>query len=487
MPGKIRGALIYLTRNPDPELLARTLSRTAELLPGLPVYCNRPLPAAESAGVQLAEGSSLFVAAKQAYASAAAKSPAGEDDGFAVFKGLCPFLDTALARELMDVHLKYYAHYSYVENASIGFLPDFVSSDFLAQAEPGAQDLRDFVFKNIERFDVEVLYREPDLRQFRLDFACESDRSLRLAKSLLSIAPDVKYADLGQVVRANPEILRPFPSYFEVELTGRRALSPRIVPVPGDETDLEFALFEKLCADIEKNALREDASICFGGWGEPALHPQFSAALARALTLPVETVYLETYGAGYSPEIFDAAARMPGAEKLCVIVRLATLRRDRYEYLYGADRFSEVMNLVTRFESQKFPFKVYMEMPRIKDVDDEVTPYYDRFEKTGLPVILNKFNRYIDLLEERRVTDLVPLEREFCWHLARDFVLNRHGKVPVCKQDVTGRGPALDFRTLSIGEITAKTMPYHTASVQGRNDAVPMPCLACDEWYTFNA
>ena len=128
-----------------------------------------------------------------------------------------------------------------------------------------------------------------------------------------------------------------------------------------------------------------------------------------------------------------------------------------------------------------------MEKPRIKDVEDEVTPYYDRFEKSNVPVILNKYNRYIDLLEERRVSDLVPLEREFCWHLARDFYLRRDGLVPVCKQDTTGkRGPVLDFRSHSVAEILTKTMPYHSLSVQGEHEKIPMPCVSCDEWYTFN-
>lgn len=483
MPGKIRGTLLYLREKPADEFLSETISRIQTFLPGLPIYSNL-----EVQGLETAAADGLFACAKKAYALSAQNSPAGADDGLAIFKGLAPYLDAELARELMAVHLKYYAHYSYVENAPGGFLPDFLSADFLADAEPGAADLRDFVFKNIEKYDVEVLYREPDLRQFRLDFTCQTDRSRRITSDLKRIRPDISYAELGTVIRANPEILRPYPSYFEIELTGRSVLKPQIVPAPEDEQDLDPALFEKLCLDVEKGGMAGDVSICFGGWGEPLLHPQFSAMAARALAIPcVQTVYLETYGAGYSPEIFDSIARMPGAEKLCVIVRLATLKRDRYRFLYGEDRFSEVSAFVQKMEEGKRPFQVFMEMPRIKDVEDEVTSYYDRFEKSNIPVILNKFNRYIDTLPERRVSDLVPLEREFCWHIARDFYLRRDGKVPVCKQDITGkRGPSLDFRGLSVREITEKTMPYHSASVQGAHDKVPMPCLSCDEWYTFN-
>jgi spiro-SPASM protein len=483
MPGKIRGTLIHLRTAPDQAFLSDTLSRLRAFLPGLPVYCNLEIP-----GLERAQGNSLFECAKHAYALSAQSSPAGADDGLAVFSGLAPYLDVSLSAELMEVHLKYYAHYSYVENAPAGFLPDFVSADFLADAEPGPQDLREFVFKNIEKYDVEVLYREPDLRQFRLDFSCQTDRSCRITSELKKIQAEIPYASLGAVIRANPAVLRPYPSYFEVELTGRSVLSPRIVPLPADQTDLDSALFEKLCADIAAGGLSGDVSICLGGWGEPVLHPQFTALVGRALAIPqLQTLYVETYGAGYPPELLDHLGRIPHAEKLCVIVRLATLKRDRYRFLYGEDRFAEVMALVEKFEAGKRPYQVFMEMPRIKDVEDEVTPYYDRFEKSNLPVILNKFNRYIDLLEERRVSDLVPLEREFCWHLARDFYLRRDGFVPLCKQDTTGkRGPSLDFRSHSVASILEKTMPYHSFSVQGQHERIPMPCLSCDEWYTFN-
>lgn len=482
MPGKIRGALIYLRTDPDQAFLSETVSRLGTLLVDLPLYSNLDIP-----GLLPVSGQNLFECAKQAYALSAQNSPAGADDGLAILSGLAPYLDVPVSLELMDVHLKYYAHYSYVENASAGFLPDFVSADFLADAEPGQQDLRDFVFKNIEKYDVEVLYREPDLRQFRLDFSCQTERSRRLTSALKQIQPEIAYADLGAVIRSHPEVLRPYPSYFEVELTGRSVLKPRIVPAPPDQTDLDAALFEKLCTDISAAGLAGDVSISLGGWGEPVLHPQFTALVARALSIPqLQTLYVETYGAGYPLEILDTLGRIPGAEKLCVIVRLATLKRDRYRFLYGEDRFSEVIALVEKLESGKRTYQVFMEMPRIKDVEDEVTPYYDRFEKSNLPVILNKFNRYIDLLEERRVSDLVPLEREFCWHLARDFYLRRDGLVPVCKQDTAKRGPVLDFRAHSVTEIVHKTMPYHSWSVQGQHEKIPMPCLSCDEWYTFN-
>ena len=103
---------------------------------------------------------------------------------------------------------------------------------------------------------------------------------------------------------------------------------------------------------------------------------------------------------------------------------------------------------------------------------------------------MQKYNRYIDLLPERRavVLDLNPLHRDFCWHLARDFYLSAEGKVSICKQDpYAKRAPYYSLAKLSPLEIWKKQEAYHIASIRGEWDKIPMPCKKCDEWYTCNA
>lgn len=480
MPGKIRAVVIHAP-SPDREMADATLTKIKEWMPGCNIYGNF------EGTIQVA-GSTPFEMAKAAYSELARTTPVSPDDSLALFTGLCPFLDKGIADDLAKVHTQFYAHYSYCENSPYGFLPDLVSSEFLAEAEPGATDLRDFVFKNIEKYDAEILYRRPDVRQFRLDFSCASPRSLDLARRLRAIDPDVTYERIEKVIHDHPEILRPFPSYFEIDLTSLSKVHPIIYPEISGADSLPLALAMKLNAEIAAHGWKKDATVSLAGRGEPMLHPDFLEILKLFLANEsVSTVFVETYGHSIDEKQITLWNSLPGAEKLSVILRLSTLKKDRYRFLYGEDLFEPAMAAAVHLEkATNRKFAAYVEMLKIKEVEDEITPFFDRFENSTVRVILNKYNRYIDLLPERRVTDLTPLDRSFCWHIARDFYLKPDGTVPLCKQDISGRVTNHDFAKKTILEILSATATAHSHSVRGEHDSIGMPCLNCDEWYTFN-
>jgi hypothetical protein len=53
-----------------------------------------------------------------------------------------------------------------------------------------------------------------------------------------------------------------------------------------------------------------------------------------------------------------------------------------------------------------------------------------------VPIILQKQNVYLGRVEDRRYSDLSPVERIPCWHLQRDLFILSDGTVGFCKQDV---------------------------------------------------
>src|SRR5690606_34457334 len=115
-------------------------------------------------------------------------------------------------------------------------------------------------------------------------------------------------------------------------------------------------------------------------------------------------------------------------------------------------RFEEALRTEYAAGRAASTFRLHVELLKITDVADEITAYFDRFEDSPVNVILQKFNSYAGRVPERRVSDLTPLHRDFCWHLARDVYLTADGRIPLCRQDpYAEQSFSLDFARASIG------------------------------------
>ena len=472
----------------DPHLSDVALRRLERAFPGVPLYSNRPL---RHTGELKGE---FYDCLRQVRSRALDLA----QDSVAVCWDLYPLLDSDLIREIHERHFRYLAQYSFAENTPPGLAPDFVSAEFidLLPENPGL-DLREYVLKNINEIDVELVYRLPDLRQFRMDLSTGSARSRRTAAALLAVKSDAVYADLEAVLAAHPRLLRPFPSYFEIELTTQSPAAPLFAPQPRQPraaAELAVGQLRILFSDLGDHGLMADAAVCFGGQGDPLLHPEWPRAVALALESPaIHTVFIETYGTELTPDAVRLLAGIRGAERVNIILRLTTLRPDRARRLYGADFLPLVLSNIEALESlspAERPFAVYAEMLKIKDVEDEIQTFFDRFEASPcVRPLLNKFNSYIGRVEERRVSDLTPLVRDYCRHLARDLYITAEGRIPLCKQDPFAEGEftAVLSSEFRVSDFLERTADYHAASMRGEHEAIPMNCLGCDEWFTYNA
>lgn len=482
---------IYVWRTPGadeaaPALAAEARSRLAALYPGLPLYSNLPAP-----DVIVAPGS-LVAGLRRALADTAATP----EDSAALFYDWHPLLDADLTREIADDHFKHLAHFTFGENIPPGFAPDFASREFLDELPENAPDaLRELTLKEIERFDTELFYKLPDLRQFRLDFSLKHARSRRLAADALAREPGLRFDTLEAFVKNHPGLLRPAPSWIELELCASpgAGLKPDwILPErQGREERMSAALLDRITANALQLTLERDVSWRLGIYGEPLLHPDCLAIVERLLGLSCTAmVYLETYGLELTDAIQTQLRGLPGRERLTVIVRLNTLRPDRYRKMYGVDRLADALANLDRLAASapaERGYGAFVEMLRLKETDDEVQGFFDRFLKTSVTPILQKYNSFAGRLPERRAADLRPLHRDFCWHLARDVQIYADGRAPLCKQDPSGPDPFyINLNEASLSDFWTRSQNYFERSVRGEHAEIPAPCLACDEWYTFN-
>ncbi len=174
-------------------------------------------------------------------------------------------------------------------------------------------------------------------------------------------------------------------------------------------------------------------------------------------------------------------AALPGAERIDWIVSLDALKEASYQSLRGPG-FQEAMGCVDSLIAL-FPGQVHVQALRMKDNEEEVEAFYRYWKDKACKVIIQKYDHFCGFLPERRVTDLSPLRRSECRHLARDMSILMDGRVPLCREDVRAQdilGNAFDE---SLVELWTRMGQRYQAQVNGEYGGI---CARCDEYYTYN-
>lgn len=415
-------------------------------------------------------------------------------DTIAVFQGISPLFDSVLADEALFEHSRYLSHFTYSEDIPPGFIPDFVSKEFIDELQKkdnsaliSLEAFRKYAFKNIDEFDINIFYRTPDLRQYRLDFTCETDRSEALVHKIIQGGENTSFASLQNRIKENPEFMHLALSCLEISLTERSDLQPVFYPHKKNNhiSELSSIHLESILTSVERHPFAEDLTVCLGGFGESLFYPGITDLLSRLLeSSRVKTIYLETYGVNISEEVKKDLFSLINQSKLNIIFKITTLNEKIYADLYGKNRLKEALAFLS--ECRQSGLSVYSEMIKMKEVESGISDYFTYFEGKNIPVILAKYNSYIGSLEERRVSDLTPLERDFCWHLARDIYITADGRIPICRQDPFAESEkSFSLDDISFSEAYRKHTVFHNHSVLHMHEKIPMDCLKCDEWYTF--
>ncbi|MEI1276880.1 spiro-SPASM protein [Leptospira venezuelensis] len=504
--------LISVKGNIDQEsqlhYLEFTLKKLSSVLKGIPVYSNRKLGSGEESKkiinqlgysdfimIQSNTEAGFFSEICDSLPSSRTGDAEWDETCFLVFDGFAPILDPNLTQELILRHEKYLAQYSYSENLPAGIVPRILSREFVRSLPAGyTGGTQDFLAKNINQFDTEIFYTSPDLRQWRLDFSANNPRSFRLLSSFLKEKENWKYDEIQSFLISRPEIFRSAPSYYEVELyrgceyecnfCPRQNLKPE-----EDNLALDPQVLDKLLSQAEDQGL--PYSVCFGGLGEPTLHPKFPELVQKTLaSFNLKELFIESALYGDLSGFIKLLSSLKEEEKkkVSLIVNLTTRDKKSYSRLYGKDNLDQVLQNLAAVSNVLPKSSIHLQFLKIQEVDAELDSWYEQAQKEGYEIILQKYNSYSDTLPQRRASDLTPLGRDFCWHISRDIYLNATGEVSICKQTPGSKKHSLgNLNQDSLEQIWAKGNPFFTSSAKGAHESIPAPCLSCDEWYTFNA
>ncbi len=403
------------------------------------------------------------------------------------FPSLYPLHDTALSQKLEAIHDKYIAEVSFVENAPEGLCPLFVHRDFFTTIEeenlnPETLSLREFTEKNINLFQAEVHFEDPDYRMLRLDFSGSNVDSLELSNRFLKKAGgDWNYSQIDNAVKSFPEILLSRPWYFEIELSTECNYAcnfcPRTIAMPQPD-NLSTEILDSIVSYID--SLPDAAAVALGGLGEPMQHPQFSTILEKLLNQKkIHTVVLETNGQ-FLQTLHPFATNHAAQKKLNVIININSL--EKYSELHGAQFPGEQLKGWAAIIREN-PVKTYMQVLKITDNEEEIDSLYSYADQHGFEFLFQKYNNYAGLMPQRRVSDMTPLERTACWHLRRDLFIRANGDVAFCKQDVQGARTRGNLLQTSLPQLYSSIQQDWKEHAAGQYNEI---CAACDEYYTFN-
>jgi spiro-SPASM protein len=233
-----------------------------------------------------------------------------------------------------------------------------------------------------------------------------------------------------------------------------------------------------------------DTAVALGGLGEPLEHKSIDEILDFILSQKsVPMVIVETNGK-YLEKIFPLFQHS-GCEKLRVIININSIRN--YENLHGvslSDRqtvFKNIDVLCAELEKTNPALKknIYVQTLKIVDNERELDEIFDFTDQKGISFLLQKYNSFIGMMPEKRVSDMTPLDRSFCWHLRRDIFVRAGGDVVFCKQDVRNNRIRGNIRTTPFTQILDSLKTDWENNYKKIYPGFP-DCESCDEYYTFN-
>jgi len=196
-----------------------------------------------------------------------------------------PFLDSALAAKMLEDFRRYRAEYGFADGYPLGLAAEIVSPRVLPairrlaaalSPEIGRGSLFAAIQKDINAFDIETDISPVDLRDLRLELACDTKRNRLLVESLAQ-AGVVDAASALKAIPEHPGLLRTLPAFVQVQIASGCPQSCRLCAYPdfgGDilslRRDMPRGRFAGLLDQVVE--LCGDAVIDISMWGEPAMH-----------------------------------------------------------------------------------------------------------------------------------------------------------------------------------------------------------------------
>ncbi|PKL15441.1 MAG: hypothetical protein CVV50_00170 [Spirochaetae bacterium HGW-Spirochaetae-6] len=397
-----------------------------------------------------------------------------------------PLVDLGLCRALLKAHVANLADYSFAEHYPAGFAPFVLSHStfkkllMLSKGNNAPYDeniLEKFIHQDINAYDVEILLAPEDMRFIRDAFVITDKRSFSLVQSLIDL--EIKADNLLEVFRDNPALLRPLPTLVNIELTSQADAYPLYSAFPlqnQGKGHMDTETLGKILQELSDWA--QNAVVDLSGMGDPALHSHGQGILGQLALYPDFRYFFTSRG---SQRVFleEALSLLP---QLTVILSLDAADDPSYQIVWGKGDFHAIEETAATL-LEKFPGRVYLQFTRMRENEDSLDAFFQRFRVFKDYLLVNKYNSFCNSLPDRKVVDLSPLTRFPCWKLQRELYIHWDGSVSLCAQDFEKLNVLGKWGEKSLKEIWGEMNLIYLSHWQKQ---YPGLCKNCDEWYIFN-
>ena len=406
-----------------------------------------------------------------------------------------PLLHVDSSRELLALHVDYFAQFTGSDGYPLGCLPEVFEGEFprhiqrlAKEGEPAPRELFPIVLRDINAFDVETMIARTDARPLRLDLSCASPRGTELCRRFIDLkgsSPD----EVAEAVLARQDRLRVVPAFAAVQVVQNH--SQKVSYLPHVEAGVEAGLgpggpgremplprFFSLVDDLER--FSPGIVIQVSLWGEIGLHSGVTELLRGMEDRDSSSLLLETSGVGWS-ESSRRALREMSLKRSRVVIDLDAHSEDVYRNLRG-EGFGEAMAFAGEMLAAHGP-RVFLRATRMRDNAEDVELFYRHWKEQTENVIVQKYDHFCGVLPDRRLVDISPVARMPCWHLKRDLAILLDGTVPMCREDLDREHLLGNIFEDGAAEVWSRNEEHYQSHVDG---SLPEICRKCDEYYTFN-
>ncbi|MCX8059086.1 MAG: radical SAM protein [Spirochaetes bacterium] len=289
------------------------------------------------------------------------------------------------------------------------------------------------------------------------------------------------YFFLDNILRIFPEIVFSYPKTVVLEISSVCSFSCISCPYTYGKLKRkkEFLTLDNIKELYEKNIdYFKDVIFIIGGFGEP-FENQEAFDIINYLSQN-NKVYVETNCSKFTSDITKKLTKF---ENVYFVLNLDAYSSDTYIKLGKKMNFNK-LETFCKYYLEKYPDNFFIQFIRMKENDDELELFYEKWKKFEDNIIFRKYNNFSLALEDRDVVDLTPVVRYPCFHIRRDLYIMSDGSISLCKSDFNSELIKFNIfeNNFLLSPVFNNIFCYYKDHCFGN---FPEICKNCNEFYTF--